>query len=388
MHYTRRPKALSDNSPRNKACDIILQGGLGQDVIEALQPMTSNCDWIDEQNFTKLHKIITGLDGSDLVDELEAHPESINETDAMGRTALLWAAARGNDYHVATLLRYGADPNIIDCQWSGPVAYSADRNHTVATRLLLEAGAYTDVKIPGGYKIGSPLNCAARNASDPLLIKTLLDFGADVDACGVDGRTSLIHAARINKDDFALPLIEAGANINAMSTAGQTPLSTAVMFNSHRVLKLLLSRWADYNTCPRLKGPHLLELAATYADLETVMILSTTDHFRLKFDKDFVVGDFADILDRRHDADEPLKEAFADLISMLREERFMSIEDQMERGHISEKSASGDGSDSDDEEDLEFVDALDTPQMSEVMRDLSTLHMGNSCPNTAAMATV
>lgn len=35
----------------------------------------------------------------------------------MGRTALAWAVARNDSHAVVTLLKYGADPNIIDVQY-------------------------------------------------------------------------------------------------------------------------------------------------------------------------------------------------------------------------------------------------------------------------------
>ena len=303
---------------------------MSQEDIEALSCMTRNSDWIDDQNFSRAHKIVTGLVGGDLAEELRRDPESVNAQDAMGRTPLLWAAARGDKVACVTLLNFDADPNIIDVYWSGPVAYSADRDHTECTRILLEAGAKTDVEIPGGYKIGSPLNCAARNASDPLLIKTLLDFGANVDACGVDGRTSLIHAARTNNVDFALLLLEHNANINAIATTGHTPLTTALMNNSHGVLKLFLDRWQDYNDCPRLKGPNLLRLTAQYADIETIMILSNTNHFKLKYDLVYSTGDFETLLAQRHDADDKLTHAFNLFLQVIREN--LSQEDIMESG--------------------------------------------------------
>lgn len=332
------PKAISDNSPRSKVSDIILQGGLPREVIEAISCIRSE-DWIDEQTFPSLHKIVTGLSRRDLEDELLHNPENVNDVDALGRTALLWAAARGNERAVVTLLSCGADPNILDHQHAGPVSYAADRNNTVCTRILLEVGADPDPVIPGGYTIGSPLNCAARNASDPLLIKTLLDFNADVDACGVDGRTSLIHAARTDNTAFALLLLESNANINAISTAGQTPLTTAVTNNSHRILELLLRRWSDYSNCPRLRGPHLLRTVAQYADLETLAILCKTDHFRLKTDKDYSAGDFELTLRQRYDADEKLEIAFNEFMAMVRHE--VSVESQMEKGIAPTLFASG-----------------------------------------------
>lgn len=110
--------------------------------------------------------------------------------------------------------------------------------------------------------MGDSLNCASRNASDPLILKTLLDFGANIGSCGVDGMTPLIHASRRNLASFATLLLEYGANINTINTAGQTPLTIAVAYNSHNVLRLLLDCWFEYSEYPRLTGPHLLQITA------------------------------------------------------------------------------------------------------------------------------
>ncbi|EEP82154.1 predicted protein [Uncinocarpus reesii 1704] len=313
-----RPKSRNDNSPRNKASDLLLQGGLGRDAVNALSRISRREDWLDEQNLPLLHQIVLGISGRDLVQELQEHPEAVNYQDAMGRTALLWAAARGDDEAVTTLLHFNADPNIMDSQHAGPVSYAADRNHTTCTRILLAAGCDPDPIIPGGYKVGSPLNCAARNATDPLLIKALLQYGANVDACGVDGRTALIHATRNDNVDFAKLLLEYNANINAISTAGQTPLTTAIVNNSHGVLSLLLERWDQYSVCPRLMGPHLLKITAQYADLETMSILLQTDHFRLKHDERYSIGDFDSLLHQRLDVDEEMKQMFDELLTLVR----------------------------------------------------------------------
>ena len=219
--------------------------------------------------------------------------------DALGRTPLIWAAARGNEHFVALLLGAGAEPNALDTQWTSAVSYAAERDHTVCVRLLLEAGVEPDPLLPNGIKVGSALNCATRNASKPLILKTLLDLGAGVESSGVEGITSLIHAARIDNPSFAMLLLEYGADINATSTLGQTPLTTAIAYNSHEVLQLLLDRWLEYSVCLRLKGPHLLQIAALYADIETINILMTTNHFKLKYDRSYVAGDFATRLRQR-----------------------------------------------------------------------------------------
>lgn len=354
-----RPIAVSDNSPRNKAHQFLLMGGLCDEDVEALRCLTRGDDFIDEQNYTLLHRIILGLSLADLEEEICLHPENLNTTDVMGRTPLAWAACRGDDRAIVTLLSHGAEVNTLDVQHSGVVGHAADRNYATCVRLLLEAGADPDIASAHGYKVGNPLNVAARNASDPLVLKTLLDFGADVDSCGIDGMTGLTHAARRDNASFGILLLEYGANINATSAAGQTPLSTAVAYNSHNILRLLLDRWFEYSECPRLTGPHLLEIVALYADVETISILINTDHFRLKYDSSYALGDFAKRLSERSDVTEKLILAFEELLLVIKSEPALSghhgAEDLVEQGLVR--------SDTDDPDEEIFENAMESLQL-------------------------
>ena len=294
-------------------------GGLSTEDVEALRCLTQGSDFIDEQNYTLLHRIVLGLSMQDLGEELIRHPDDINKTDAMGRTPLAWAACRGDEKAIVILLQHGARVNTLDVQHSGIVGHAADRSYATCVRLLLEAGANPDIAAAHGHNVGNPLNVAARNASDPMIIKTLLDFGADVESCGVDAITSLIHASRRNNVSFATILLEYGANINAVSAAGQTPLTTAVTFNSHNVLQLLLDRWFEYSICPRLTGPHLLQIVALYADAKTMGILMATDHLKLKYDEKYTLGDFKTRLRERADASVKLELAFTELLRVIKQ---------------------------------------------------------------------
>ncbi|EER25757.1 ankyrin repeat containing protein [Coccidioides posadasii C735 delta SOWgp] len=315
-----RPLAGSDNSPRIKACHFLLEGGLPDQGVVALKTITKGSyfeDFIEDSNFTQIHRVVLGLSLLDLEDEIVLHPEDLNATDSMGRTPLAWAAARGDSRSVVTLLSHGADPNITDVQLSGPVSNAAARGHTVCVRLLLEAGADPDPPLPSGVRKGSPLTVATRNAADPMLLKSLLDFGAVVDSRGSDGQTPLIHASQTDNSSFAMLLLEYGADINAFTDTGSTPLTTAITYNSHNVLRLILDRWHEYSSCPRLKGPNLLELVALYADIETINILAGTEHFRLRSDRQYTLGDFKSRLLKRPDVTEKLAFAFDELLDII-----------------------------------------------------------------------
>ncbi|KAL9022524.1 MAG: hypothetical protein Q9185_000234 [Variospora sp. 1 TL-2023] len=248
------------------------------------------------------YRIVLGLSMMSLEEELILLPEHIDAVDALGRSPLIWAAARGHVHNVALLLGAGANPNLLDVQFTSAVSYAAERDHTVCIRLLLEAGADPDPPLPEGVKVGSGLNCAARNATDPLVMKKI---------------TPLIHAAQKDKASFAILLLEYGANINATTTLGQTSLTTAITHNSHKVLQLLLDRWFEYTECPRLKGTHLLQIAAMYADTETIEILKSTDHFALSYDRSYIAADFATLLHKRWDFSEKLSTAFEELIQLI-----------------------------------------------------------------------
>lgn len=235
----------------------------------------------------------------------------------MGRTALEWAAARGDDRAVVTLLSFGAEPNIMDKKLNTPLTLASNQGCTLCARLLLEAGALADPVLPSGVKFGSPLNCAARNANDPLLIKTLLDFDADVEACGVDGVTPLLHAARGKPVSFAKLLLDYGANINATAKEERTPLTTAIIYKNHDVLRLLLDRWFEYTECPRLKGPHLLDLIVEHADVETMTILTNAKHLQFRRDNDYVLERSAAQLNNRLDLTDAMVAAFKGLLHTI-----------------------------------------------------------------------
>lgn len=330
------PVAVYDNSPRNKAHDFLLQGGLTQHAEEVLRELTQGSDFIDDQDYTPLHKAILGLSFTSVEDAIQQNPDDVDTADSIGRTPLSWAAARGDERAIAMLLGYGASPNSMDVQVSTPLDYAADRGYAECCRLLLEAGAHPDPKKPSGVKTGSALNCAARNTSDPVTLKTLLDFNADVESCGVDGKTSLIHVARTDNVEFALLLLEYGADINATSITGETPLTTAIIYNSHKVFRLLLQRWVEYGQCPRLRGAHLLQIVAMYADFETMAILSTAEHFNVRYDTAYGDNskDYSSVIERRFDATPKLVQAFEDLVAVVRTEpsRRRSVASLIEEG--------------------------------------------------------
>lgn len=328
-----KPIAEHDDNPKNKACDFMLQGALSKEAERSLSCLTRLDDFVEEQNFSLLHKIVFGFSGLDLEQVLSADPDNVDVVDAMGRTALTWASARGDDQSVATLLSYHANPNVEDSHYSGPLMYAAAQSRAICVRLLLEAGADPDPAVLKKLRRGNPLNVATRLGADVLVIKNLLDFGADTESCGVEGRTSLIHAALNDDVELATIFLEYNSDINAKTLIAQTPLTTSITHNSHSVLQLLLDRWQEYSTCPRLNGPNLLQLVASYGDLETIKILTGVDHFMLSYDRDYTASDFETRLRERQNVSQEVITAFGDLLSIINERPVTEMRESLaERG--------------------------------------------------------
>ncbi|KAM0327910.1 hypothetical protein ACHAQA_005308 [Verticillium albo-atrum] len=310
-----RAPGVSENNLRNKTFDIHLQGGLDTVLENALSRMSSIERWAEHPELPALHKVV--VNHGDVKGQLAISPEAVNNTDIMGRTALLWAAALGNNDAVRTLLEHNADPNILDCQHTSPLSYAAYYNHENCVDTLLLHNAITDPDIPGGYEVDSPLILAARNAKHPLIPMFLTGCHAKVDARGTGGMTALMHTAISNNSKFAEILVSRNADMNAVSATGYTPLTLAIRLNHLSVLHVLLDH-AYSSAYPRLEAPRLLEITAEYANDTTILSLVSANHTRMSFVLSSSTEALLASLTERIDASPIMVEMFKDLLLKVR----------------------------------------------------------------------
>lgn len=79
------------------------------------------------------------------------------------------------------------------------------------------------------------------------MLKTMLDFGAKVNACGPESMTPLHHVAQYRTPDYAVLLLEHDADVNALTRDGKTPLTMAILYNNHDGLQVSLDHWFHYS---------------------------------------------------------------------------------------------------------------------------------------------
>jgi quinoprotein dehydrogenase-associated probable ABC transporter substrate-binding protein len=222
----------------------------------------------------------------DRVKFLVSKGADVNKVDNQGWTPLQSAARQRRDQMAKLLLELGADPNLGD---PTPLVAAVMRDHVPTIKVLLEKGA--DIEAPGqqGFK---PLPLAI--AEDKYeSAKVLLEAGADVNSVsGDDALTPLMIAAgqtspaegamflpgSTRPTDIARGLIDRGADVNAQSKAGVTPLMIAATHNNAPMIGMLIDAGADVSLKNKL-GQTASEVAEKNGNLQAqqaILVLSSS----------------------------------------------------------------------------------------------------------------
>ena len=279
-------------------------------------------DYLSTRSFTVVHKIVLGLVSKDLDAELLASTADIDTKDIRGRTPLSWATARGDESAMRTLLQHGANPNLPDICGHFALHYVPN---TACAEILLDHKANLDVLNGEGQ---TPLYTACRNISSASLTDYLLKkCPSDVNRADFSHQTPL-HAAISNGIhlQFIDILLDAGADINARNSSGDSPLRFAITWNMHELqLRMLTgSNEAKFDGINSF-GQSFAHAIAHTADVQTVKILTEAKPATLKADvqlQDASGKTSLDYFEERlafleEGEQAELREAFTELIQVL-----------------------------------------------------------------------
>jgi ankyrin repeat protein len=226
---------------------------------------------LEQQCFTLLHLIVLELQPLDLGTVLQHYPTDIDAPDVNGRTALLWAAWKGDCLSVSLLVRYSADVDKADNQSWTPLARAAKAGHLGVVQYLLDAKACLTIATSQGFQPihhasenkdngaavvkelllrgadphaqsnthGTPLHSAA-NRGSPATIERLLAHGSNIDALDVDGDTPVMTTLLCWNEAAFVCLVRAGARLDIARKNGHTAVHVAVWGSHARVWSLLI----------------------------------------------------------------------------------------------------------------------------------------------------
>jgi ankyrin repeat protein len=197
-------------------------------------------------------------------------------------TRLTRAVLMGDLHKVRSLvLAEKVDPDERGVAGWTPLTLAIAHRHRDIAKLLIEAGASVDrPKNSWTWDTDGtePLGFAAANGETEIA-RMLLERGAEVDDRDMQEKaTALMRAARSGTPADVELLIAAGAEIDARSRSGATPLVYAAGGRRSRAegtaekARMLLSHGADANAETRYGG-RPLHLAASSGDLDVLLLL-------------------------------------------------------------------------------------------------------------------
>ena len=219
----------------------------------------------DRRKFTRIHKIVLGILHMSLEKELSHDRSLIDSRDADGKTALSWAAARGDYKAVEALLRNRASPAIPDRIGQGPLRQSIKAHDPSCTELLLEYNVMVDQT--DNWK-QTALQSALYYHRPVSFLKPLLRANGSINTRDSRGHSPLMEAVMLNHPDAVQLLLAHGARIDVPNDLGHTCLHQGVRRNNHAALRVLLEAKFDHSSKDQNKRT-ALHWAADCADAET-----------------------------------------------------------------------------------------------------------------------
>lgn len=133
------------------------------------------------------------------------------------------AVEANNSRNAETLLRQGANPNVLLNDGSTPLTYSIVRNNASVVDVLLRNGSDPDKIDKNGE---TPIILALKNKNDPL-VRMLVVHGANINTRDSRLRTPLMLSVIMEEPELAEWLIDRGADINLRDSRDRDALSIA-----------------------------------------------------------------------------------------------------------------------------------------------------------------
>lgn len=180
--------------------------------------------------------VAAGAGDNESLDLFEQAGVPIDSTDAVGNTALIRAASAGREETVEKILGMGADPRHVNGVGRDALISASAMGYAEVARMLSSRGADPALRDSEGW---SALSIAAYNGhADTVSLLSAQASPEDID-------DALLVASFGGDLDVLRTLLGQGANINARSPEGKTPLMIASNGGKAEAVRLFLQNQAN-----------------------------------------------------------------------------------------------------------------------------------------------
>ena len=214
-----------------------------KDVIDSLLTRDVDVNAAQLDGTTALHWVVhrDDLEMAKLLIEAGAN---VNVSNDYGVTPFLLACTNGNPDMVHGLLRAGADPNATRETGESAIMTASRTGNLKAVKALL---AYEPDLNRQENRRGQTALMWAIEQGHPQVAKLLIERGADVNARSKNGFTPLLFAAQQNDLDSVQVLLAAGAKLDGFTPEWGSALVAAAARGHENLAIFLLEKGADPN---------------------------------------------------------------------------------------------------------------------------------------------
>lgn len=179
----------------------------------------------DDEDYARLIRALESEDPSYVQAALDAARDPNVPLGEDGATPLLLAARIGEAGLVKSLLARGADPARADAEGWTALHWAVHENREAVVRVLLDHDAAAGVNTPD--TAGSTPLLLAAEAGSEVLVRLLLERGADKDAVNRDGLSALTLAATGGHAAVLQILLDVGARVDMADPHSRAALTWA-----------------------------------------------------------------------------------------------------------------------------------------------------------------
>ena len=228
------------------------------DCLQLLIKNKADVNKVDNYGISPL--ITASLNGYlNCIELLIENNSDINYKDSSGSTSLIIAAKNGQLKSVELLIEKCADIN--NFGFKSPFLAACESGNHDCVKLFIDKGI--DV-----YQVDSENNTAlslVSLSSDYKSVELLINKCLDVNAVNNNGKTPLILACELQKNNFECVelLIKNGADVNKIDNEGYTALLLQSLNGNFECVKLLIENGADINMVDNKNNTPLLLAART-----------------------------------------------------------------------------------------------------------------------------